>query len=147
MGSGISMDYCQTILAQSNDVTAQNRMENGAEGVDRSEDKRKVMEDAIEKAEKEIEKLSKELEEASDQNCGESFGNWLTGSDGGVSDLQYEIQTKTAEMKKAQQEILVQQAKIETMLQELNGATSEHGQRTNDRQKNYDEFEDATQKT
>ena len=41
----------------------------------------------IEATQKEVEKLEEEVAEAQDNSFLETFGDWLTGSDGGVSDI------------------------------------------------------------
>jgi len=64
-----------------------------------SNDKRGAVLQEIRDLQKQSEEMAAELKEAGDasQKC-QKFGNWLTGSDGGVSDLNKSLQDKSAEL-------------------------------------------------
>lgn len=141
----MNISYVQSVVALSAAETASNRMESGTEGVQRGEAQRKDLQKQIEAKQKEIEHLSQELSEAADKGWFESFCCWLVGSDGGVGELQDQIQTAAAELKKAQNQVQVEQAKIEMMLQELQGAQGELAQRTAEREKTWDDHGQAAQ--
>ncbi|MCK6547198.1 hypothetical protein L6R52_15210 [Myxococcota bacterium] len=142
---GTSIAYVQSVVAMSAAESAQGKMESGAEKVQNGEQKRKELQRTIKEKQEEVERLSAELKEASDSNWFESFCNWIVGSDNGVGDLQDAMQTAAAEMKKAQNEVMAEQAKIEMMLQELQSAQSELGQRTVERDKTYEDSQRAAQ--
>jgi ABC-type transporter Mla subunit MlaD len=137
----VSFDYVQNIVAQSASTTTSIKNESGSEKVKIGEDKRKTLELAAEKAQEKIKELQEQLKEATDQGCGAKFGNWLTGSDGGVSDLSQQIQDMSAELKKSQQLTVVEQQKITTLLQELQGVQAELGERNQQFEKTNQENE------
>jgi peptidoglycan hydrolase CwlO-like protein len=142
---GNSITYVQSVAAMSAAESAQGKMESGADKVQNGEQKRKELQRTIKDKQEEVERLSAELKDASDTNAFESFCNWIVGSDNGVGDLQDAMQTAAAEMKKAQNEVMAEQVKIEMMLQELQSAQSELGQRTVDRDKTYEDNQRAAQ--
>ena len=119
--SSVSFDYVQAVVAQSTAASTTIKQEGGSEKIKLSEDKRKTLEKQAEEAEEKIKELQEKLKEATDQGGCQKFGNWLTGSDGGVSSLNEQIQNQSAELKKAQQTLSVEQQKIVNLLQELQG--------------------------
>ena len=137
----VSFDYVQAVVAQSTSESTTIKQANGSEKVGVSEQKRKDLEKASEEAEKKIKDLQAQLKEATDQSGCHKFGNWLTGSDGGVGDLSKQLQDTSAELKKAQQLTTVEQQKITTLLQELQAVQQELGERTNQYEKTNNENE------
>lgn len=139
--SGIS--YVQDTLSLSASQGASIKTESGQEKIESGEKERKALEAKIEAKMEQIDELSADLQEASDQSGWDSFVNWLSGSDGGVGDLQADIETAQAEMQKAQEELKVEQGRLEMELQTLQAAYSEF----DDRSSGSKEIQDEADKT
>jgi hypothetical protein len=137
----ISFDYVQAIVAQTTSDSTTIKQSGGSEKIKVSEDKRKTLEKQAEEAQEKIKDLQAQLKEATDQGGCQKFGNWLTGSDGGVSELSEKLQSTSADLKKAEQTMTVEQQKITNLLQELQGVQAELAERTGQYEKTNQENE------
>lgn len=134
-----SITHVEGVLAMSAAETAEGKSEDGATKIESGEKKRKALKARVRHLEKEQKRLQAELDDAMDTNAFEDAWNWLSGSDGGVGEIQEDMAKKAAHMKRAAHEIQVAQTEIQAALGELNNATNEFGSRQNERQKIVDE--------
>jgi peptidoglycan hydrolase CwlO-like protein len=135
--SGIQ--HLQNMQAYATAENSRGKIEQGTGDVQKSNQKRKELQAEISKAQAEMKKLEAELAEINDKGWFEKTVAGLFGSDCGAGEVADKMGRLGAEMKKQQQTLMAEQAKIEMMLQELNGVQSEVGEAANARQKAYDE--------
>jgi peptidoglycan hydrolase CwlO-like protein len=135
--SGIQ--HLQNMQAYATAENSRGKIEQGTGDVHKSNQKRKELQAEISKAQAEMKKLEAELAEINDKSGVEKFFAGLFGSDCGAGEVADKMGRLGADMKKQQQTLMAEQAKIEMMLQELNGVQGEIGERANARQKAYDE--------
>ena len=134
-----TVSYVEGVMGLVAAESAQGKTEDGSKQIEDAETKRKALRVHMRHLQEEQKRLQAELDEAMDTNAFEDAWNWLTGSDSGVGDIQDDMATKAAHMKKMAHEIQVAQTEVQQAMNELNQATNELGARANERQKAIDE--------
>jgi chromosome segregation ATPase len=135
--SGIQ--HLQNVQAYSTAENSRGKIEQGTGDVHKSNQKRKELQQEISKAQAEMKELEAELADINDTNEVVTFFAAMFGSDLGAGEVAEKMGRIGAEMKKQQQTLMAEQAKIEMMLQELNGVQGDVGEAASTRQKAYDE--------
>lgn len=138
-----NINYLQAVIAYNAQETSSGKSSTGMATVAQATQKRKDLEQSIEKLQANVESLTTEMEGISRADGFERTMRSIFGDDMGAGRISDEMGRSAAEMKQAQAEILAQQSKIELTLQELQTAQAELGQRSSERQKTYDETESA----
>lgn len=136
---GTSIGHLQAMVALSSAESAQGASESTSRDVQQGNQERKELQQHIRQQQKRVKELQEELERINNKSGFEKFVCGLFGSDCGAGEVADKMKRAAAEMKKAQQELQVEQARIEMMLQELQSTSSDLARRTNQREKIYDE--------
>lgn len=140
-----SIGHLQAMVAYNSAESAQSATEATSRDVQASNQDRKELQAHIREQQKEIKDLQKELRRIDDKSGFEKFVCGMFGSDCGAGDVADGMKRAAAEMKKAQQTLQVEQAKVEMKLQHLQSVSSDLAKRTSEHQKTFDESAQALQ--
>jgi len=130
-----SIGHVQALLQSGAAENAASKGESSTANVQTANEKKKELDAHIKQLQSELKALQEEMAEINDRSGFEEFMGGLFGSDGGAGEVGDAMATCGAEMKKAQQEIIVKQQGIDMMLQELQAAQGDLGKAVNDNDK------------
>ena len=137
------ISYLQSVTAYSAAESSSGKSATGGADIQRAGENRKKLEATIKEKQADLNRLTGELEGINGQDDALRVFLSLFGDDMGAGRVSDQMGSASAEMKLAQEQILVQQAAIELTLNELQGAQAELGARSSERMKVYDEVESA----
>ena len=138
-----SIQYLQSVTAYSAAESSSGKVATGGDEIKRAGENRKKLESTIKEKQVDLDQLQAKLEKINDKPKARRIFVGLFGKDFGAGKVSDKMGTASAEMKLAQEQILVQQTAIELTLNELQGAQAELGARSAERMKVYDEVESA----
>lgn len=139
----ISLEYLQTLTAYAAEEGAKGKAETGTTQVAVASDKRKQLEATVKTKQEELQGLNDEMERINNEDDALRVFLSLFGDDMGAGRVADDMGRVSAEMKLAQEQILVQATAIEMALKKLQTSQSDLGQRFQDRAKLNEEIDAA----